>query len=114
MRESQSPILDTLYEIAGVDTNLDRIKKDLESLQAGRNRDPKASDISIYESRERMLLSRTNGKLFAEVLEVPELEPELARAVWQVERALSAQEELQQEKAEIESATKEPVTVPKE
>lgn len=61
-----------------------------------------------------MLLSRKNGKLFAEMLEVPELEPELGRAVWQVEKALKAREELQEEKSEIESATKVPVTAPKE
>ena len=86
----------------------------MESLKAGRSLNPRQSDIGIDESRERMLLSRKNGKLFAETLEVPELEPELARAVWQVEKALSAQEELQEEKREIESATRSPVTVSKE
>lgn len=103
-----------MYAVAGIDANIERVKKDLESLKAGRKGNPKQSVVSIDESRERMLLSRTNGKLFAEMLEVPELEPELARAVWQVEKALSGQEELQEEKQEIESVTKVPAPVSKE
>jgi len=114
VRHSQSSVLDTLYAVAGIDANLDRVRKDLELLKTGRSQIPKQPDINTDESRERMLLSRKNGKLFAEMLEVPELEPELARAVWQVEKALKAREELQEEKSEIESATKGPVTAPKE
>lgn len=114
MRQSQSSVLDTLYAVAGIDANIERVRKDLESLKAGRKWDPKQSVIGIDDSRERMLMSRTNGKLFAEMLEVPELEPELARAAWQVEKALRGKEELQEEKQEIESVTKVPVPVSKE
>lgn len=114
MRQSPSSVLDMLYAVAGIDASIDRVRKELESLKTHRSRHPKQSDVGIDESRERMLLSRKNGKLFAEMLEVPELEPELARAVWQVEKALSAQEQLQEEKSEIESANKGPVTASKE
>ncbi len=113
IRPSQSPILDTLYAIGGIDANIDKVKKDLDLLNNGQSRGQKQSGTSVDEQQERILLSKRNGKLFAEVLEIPELETELSRAVWQVEKSLSAAEELIEEKSEIESATKSPGTVPK-
>lgn len=70
-------------------------------------------NVSAAEAQERILLSKRDGKLIAGILEVPELEAELARAVWQVERSLRAEEELKEEKGEIESATKDSTAVSK-
>ncbi|KAI9696241.1 MAG: hypothetical protein M1836_005794 [Candelina mexicana] len=53
---------------------------------------------------EKMLLQQWNGKLIAQALEVPELEVELERAIWQVEESLTTKGELRQEKKGIEAA----------
>lgn len=54
-----------------------------------------------------MVLHKSNGKRIAEALEIPELEAELDRAVWQVEKALKAEQELKEQKRELDSATSE-------
>ena len=56
---------------------------------------------------ERMLLHRSTGRRIAETLEVAELEMELDRAVWQVEKALKAAKELKEEKSELDSVNAE-------
>jgi hypothetical protein len=43
---------------------------------------------SDEKPNEALLLSRWNSKLIAKALEIPELEVELDRAIWQVENAL--------------------------
>lgn len=58
------------------------------------------------KTEEELLLSRSSGALIADCLKVPELAVEIQRAVWQVERSLKAKRELQEEKAELESANK--------
>jgi hypothetical protein len=40
-----------------------------------------------------MLLSQANGKEMTQVLELPQLEVELERAIWQVETAIKKQNE---------------------
>ena len=40
-------------------------------------------------SDEKMLLSQETGKVLARSLDIPELEIELERAIWQVERSIS-------------------------
>jgi len=113
VRQSPSSVLDTLYAVAGVDAALDSVRKDLDLLKAHQSQRAEDSAISLDETQERMLLSKTNSKLVAEILEVPELEAELARAVQQVEQSLSADKKLQEEKNEMEAATKDPTTVSK-
>jgi hypothetical protein len=46
-----------------------------------------------HENGETMLLSQVNGKNMTQALELPELEVELERAVWQVETAIKTQNE---------------------
>lgn len=53
-----------------------------------------------------MLLQRWNGKLLAEEFQLPEMEVEIERAVEQVEKSIKANEELINEKTEIEKATR--------
>ncbi len=43
--------------------------------------------------------------MIAKALEMPELEVELERAIWQVEKALKGKEELEEEKKELDKAT---------
>lgn len=52
---------------------------------------------------ETMVLSKIDGKQIAEALKIPELEVELERAVWQVEKALKAEQELKDEKKKLNS-----------
>jgi hypothetical protein len=59
---------------------------------------------------ETLLLDRWNSKLIAKALEIPELEVELERAIWQVETALKSQQELKEEKEELDKATSETTT----
>ena len=66
----------------------------------------KETDTSkAFRTEERMLLHKSNGKQIAEALKMPELEVELDRAVWQVEKALKAEKELKEEKAELNRAS---------
>jgi hypothetical protein len=51
-----------------------------------------------------MLLHKSDGKRISEALGIPELDVELDRAVWQVEKALKAERELRKEKQEVEKA----------
>jgi hypothetical protein len=59
---------------------------------------------------ETLLLDRWNSKLIAKALEIPELEVELERAIWQVETAMKSQQELKEEKEELDKATSETTT----
>ncbi len=54
--------------------------------------------------RETMILHKSDVKRIAQVLEMPELNIELDRAIWQVETALKANEELKQEKTDLQKA----------
>lgn len=53
---------------------------------------------------EEMILQKEDAKQISEALEVPELEVELGRAVWQVQRIIKAQEALIEEKKELDKA----------
>jgi hypothetical protein len=57
---------------------------------------------------ETMVLHKSDGKRIAQALEIPELDVELDRAVWQVEKALKAEKELKQEKANLDKASAKP------
>lgn len=54
---------------------------------------------------ERMVLHKSDGKRISEALDIPELDVELDRAVWQVEKALKAEKELKDEKQELDKAS---------
>lgn len=52
---------------------------------------------------ETMLLHKSDGKRIADALKVPELEMELDRAVWQIEKALKAELELKEGKKGVDA-----------
>jgi hypothetical protein len=54
-----------------------------------------------------MVLTKESSKLIAGALEVPELEMELDRAIWQVENKLNGEQELKEEKEELDKAASE-------
>ena len=96
-----SEILRLAYIEAEMDKTMGELDKEMAKIRSGSSIDS-VSDIQ----KERMLLSKPSGQLFAGHLDVPELAIEVERAVWQVEKALKAQNELREEKAELDAATK--------
>ncbi|KAI2613844.1 mitochondrial K+-H+ exchange-related-domain-containing protein [Hypoxylon fragiforme] len=52
------------------------------------------------QPEEKMLLSQENGRQLVKILEIPELEVELERAIWQVEGAIRRAKEAKVEKEE--------------
>lgn len=70
-----------------MDRSIKELNKEMDSYRSGSSVKPAPDD-----TEERMLLSKSSGQLFVEYLEVPELAVEVERAVWQVEKALRAQQ----------------------
>lgn len=97
-----SPILDTLYFAGIMRAVRDRTVVRQNSMSATPAQDHSASDSKPGET---MLLDRWNSKLIAKALKIPELEAELGRAIWQVERVLKGREEFEEEKQELEKET---------
>ncbi|KAG5958811.1 hypothetical protein E4U58_005244 [Claviceps cyperi] len=77
LRLTASPVLDALYSQAGAQ----------QKTQAPTPSDPSSSS-SNPTSRETLLLSQAQVRSFSEKLDVPALEIELERAIWQVEQAI--------------------------
>ncbi|KAK8090925.1 hypothetical protein PG994_000430 [Apiospora phragmitis] len=71
---------------------------------------PSTSEPPLAE-KEAMLLSRTNEQALAKALNVPELEVEVERAMWQVQHAIQKEEE---EKAAKQQQQAAPGTKPKD
>ena len=89
---SPSSILDAAYEMSSKSAT----RRKLES-------DPTIGKTGLEE--EMMLLSPEDSKTIAASIDVPEIEVEILRAVQQVQHALKAQRELQDEKQHLDTAT---------
>ena len=83
-----------------IDRSIKELDKEMDSFRSGSSVKSAPND-----TEERMLLSKSSGQLFVEYLEVSELAVEVERAVWQVEKALKAQQDRREEKAELDAAT---------
>lgn len=59
---------------------------------------PPSSGDDKTAGEEQMLLSQENGRQLVQALDIPELEIELERAIWQVEHAISEQKKDQLDK----------------
>jgi hypothetical protein len=57
------------------------------------------------EPDEVMLLDTDDSARIAKALDMPELHAELDRAIWQVQKALKSEKELQEEKEELAKAS---------
>lgn len=97
---SPSELLQTAYMEAAMDVSIEELDKEMDSIRSGSSVKPVPD-----EKDERMLLSESSGQLIAEYLDVP-LAVEVERAVWQVKKALKAQQELREEKAQLAAATR--------
>lgn len=98
-----STILDNLYSTGKIQlTQDDTAASTTSTASTHSSPDPKTAD----GKHEAMLLDKTNAPTIAKALEIPELEVELARAVWQVENSMKAKEELKEEKQELDQAVK--------
>jgi len=98
-----SPILDVLYSagiMRAVRDGTVIATKPIPISQSTTEAGPKAS-----ESKETLVLDRWNATLIARALELPELEAELDRAIWQVENSIRSKAELREEKEGLEKAT---------
>ena len=95
-------MLDTAYAIKRIGLSLKGIDRAIKGMgEQGTIQSDSMSEK--YQLPEQMLLSRSDGALIASCLEIPELGPEVERAVWQVERSIKGQTMLKEEKAELES-----------
>lgn len=92
-----SKILDDLYS-AG--------KKpfDTELVSTSSGPDPKDPTADT----DTLILHKSDGKKISRLLEIPELDIELDRAVWQVGKAIEASKALKEEKADLEKANAKP------
>ena len=83
-----------------MDMSIEELDKEMDSIRSG------TSIKSVADGEEeRMLLSKSSGRIIADYLDVPQLAAEVERAVWQVEKALKNKQELKDEKAELDAAT---------
>ena len=82
-----------------MDTSIKELEKEIGGIRSG-----SSVKSAPNAQEERMLLSKSSGRLFADYLET-EVAVEVERAVWQVEKALKAQQE-RREKAELDAVTK--------
>ncbi|KAI0200046.1 mitochondrial K+-H+ exchange-related-domain-containing protein [Astrocystis sublimbata] len=78
------------------------------AMPASTNADAKSSDHGGESSQapEKLLLTQEGGHKLAQALEIPELEVELERAIWQVENAIRKQTEKDTEQRQSGSDTK--------
>lgn len=101
-----SSILDKVYAVQGIGVSLKELDKEVENIKT-----PSSHSTALDEAENppaTMLLSPSHGKLIADYLEVPEMEQEIERAIHQVEGALKAKKELEEEKQAMRAAHKGP------
>ncbi|KAI4106726.1 MAG: hypothetical protein LQ339_002917 [Xanthoria mediterranea] len=104
LKFTTSSKLQLAYEAGGLDVSMKQLDHDVGEF---REEDPKPiSKPNAETDMERMLLTQSNGGLVSELLDVPELEEHLQRAIKQVEKALRADKELQEEKQDLDNVNK--------
>ncbi|KAI0116980.1 mitochondrial K+-H+ exchange-related-domain-containing protein [Daldinia grandis] len=85
---SPSPVLDSIYTPLLPNPPISK-----EQIADTDKASKSTADGSKESGEERMLLSQENGRQLVKALEIPELEVELERAIWQVERAIQKEHE---------------------
>lgn len=96
--------LDLAYTEAGLDISMTQLHQEADRTLHGENAG--SSAIETGTEAEKILLTPSAGKSIADVVELPELEEHIHRAVKQVEKALRAKREWEEEKAELDSVNK--------
>jgi Mitochondrial K+-H+ exchange-related len=102
IKTQPSPVLDALYFAGIMRAVRDGTVMRKKFPPPRQSKESAASDDTL---KEAIVLDRWNSKLIAKALEIPELEIELDRALWQVETALKGKEELQEEKEKLDKAS---------
>lgn len=88
-----SPILDSIYPPL-----LPSSPSPAQTTETSKSDPPPSSGDEKTAGDEKMLLTQASGRLLMKELDIPELEVELERAIWQVERSIRKQKEEQLEK----------------
>ncbi|KAI4176150.1 MAG: hypothetical protein LQ343_001194 [Gyalolechia ehrenbergii] len=102
LKITPSPDLDVAYTEAQLDASMKELDSEFESvLEKPIGGHPASTNNPEVE---RMLLLQASGKYIADLVDVPGLEEHVQRAVKQVEKSLSAKQELKEEKEELEEA----------
>ncbi|KAL8752895.1 MAG: hypothetical protein Q9199_005427 [Rusavskia elegans] len=96
--------LQLAYEAGGLDVSMKELDDDVEKIREEAPRTISKSDAET--DMERMLLTQSNSGLISELMDVPELEEHLQRAIKQVGKALRAEKELQEEKRDLDNVNK--------
>ena len=102
MKLTPSALLQKAYTLAALETSLKIIEGEVQNQDEEESNEKDGDDSAAEDQSERMILSKASGKTIAEQLEVPALEVEIERAVWQVQRDIKAREERTEEKKEEE------------
>jgi hypothetical protein len=93
VKPKPSPILDELYASG-------KLKFDATSKLS-----PEKSQADLKDIEEVMVLHKSDGTRIAQALDLPELDIELDRAVWQVEKALRTAQDAEAKKRDSHFAT---------
>lgn len=96
------------YTAGGLDVSMKELDQEAEKVlrEASKSSSGTKTDVEA----ERMLLTSSSGRLIADMVEVPELEEQIHRAVKQVEKSLRAEREYKEEKQELDSVNKQTET----
>ena len=89
-------MLDKAYATSSIGSSWRSFQQDLSASNP--------ATIQPTVSTEQLLLSQADGILIADCLQIPELAVEVERAVWQIEKEIKAQNELDDEKLKLRSA----------
>lgn len=94
------------YTEVALDTTTNQIEADTVDFppELGSTKEVKSETISNTE--EKMLLSKSSGKLIAKWLDLPEIHAEIDRAVWQVERSIRVRQQSQSTSRNDDPGTK--------
>ena len=99
------PSPSTTLGLAYIEASMDQKLQDLDLEVKTLGHAPNTESVHA-PTGEKLLLDESSGQVIADHLKIPELAMEIKRAVWQIKRSLRAKQELQEEKRDIEGATK--------
>ena len=106
VKPNPSWMLDATYGVGTTSASPARKATDSGNLVSAPKSEQNQVNLEI-QSDEKMLLHPNDGKRIAEILELPEIEVEIERAVIQVQQSLRARQELKEEKRDLDSAVEE-------
>ena len=92
-----SSVMKYAYVLATIEASIQQLKKAIE-----RQRNGAPDEVEPGGGEEQIILSKQSGKIIAETLDVPALEVEIERAIWQVKRAVKSKRETQSSEAKLE------------